>query len=123
MPIEFERFAETCIALDNQLYARTIEKKTPTARIPTSIPLSSAPTAPRPSSPVPTSTPQGEPIELDSTARKAYRKANNLYAYCGDPNHWIKECPKAKAKGLKLNTTSSTPTTASVLYVSKNVEG
>lgn len=134
MPIEFGKFAETCIALDNQLYARTIEKKIPVTRIPTSTPLL-IPTAPQPSSPTPTSIPQGEPMELDATARKAYRKANNLCAYCGDPNHWVKECPKAKAKGLKLNTTSHTPTlpttpnqpitppTASVLYVSKNVEG
>jgi len=68
MPIEFERFAEACIALDNQLYARTLEKKTSSTRTPTSIP-------------------QGEPMELDSTARKAYRKANNLYTYYGNPNH------------------------------------
>ncbi|KAF4301680.1 hypothetical protein GTA08_BOTSDO10407 [Botryosphaeria dothidea] len=86
MPLEFEKFAETCIALDNQLYARTIEKKTPVTRTPTSTPLF-IPATPRSSSPAPTSIPQSKPMELDASARKAYRRANNLCAYCGNPNH------------------------------------
>ena len=135
---EFSKFAEECIHLDNEMYARQQEKRKGTTNTSKGNPPKSSrttPPAPIPASnpvsnPTPTSTPApgGEPMELDSTQRKAYRRANNLCTYCGDSGHWVKNCPKAKNKGNRpaANQATTVPApapSASVLYATKNVDG
>jgi hypothetical protein len=84
MPLDFSSYANKCISLDNDLFTRQKEKK----RIQ---PLVLAPNPPtiRPTTPV---LPPG-PMELDSTQRKAYRRANNLCTYCGQPGYFVRDCP------------------------------
>lgn len=129
LPTEFSKFAEKCIHLDNEMYARQQEKKKGSSQPKGGYSPKPAKPVPIRTIPTPSPAPGGEPMEIDSTQRKAYRRANNLCTYCGDPGHWVKNCPKAKTKGRKPAASQATaakpaPTTrpaASVLYASKNV--
>jgi hypothetical protein len=87
MPLEFSLYANKCISLDNNLFARQKEKRKNQPSISTPATLQPA-TQPTTYPAVPTS----GPIELDSTQRKAYRRANNLCTYCGQPGHFIRDC-------------------------------
>lgn len=134
LPTTISEFAALCIKLDNQIEARAREKKYTTTK-----PIQNQIINPaqKPKNPLKseresrsdTSNPQlavGDPMELDSASRKAYRKANNLCTYCGAAGHWVRNCQKAQSKkgriasaSLDTNEDSENP---SALYHTKNEE-
>jgi hypothetical protein len=104
MPLDFSSYMNKYISLDNDLFARQKEKK----RIQ---PLVSAPNplTIRPTTPI---LPPG-PMELDSTQRKAYCRANNLYTYYGQPGYFIQDCPypgRKKFSNISYASTTALPT-------------
>lgn len=125
-------FASLCIKLDNQIEARSREKQISKKGAPTTsltpLPPQLIKQNPSPVSvqdyktPISYSTPSyatGDPMELDSASRKAYRKANNLCTYCGAPGHWVKSCPNLKSKENKI---ANAIVGNSVIYEAKNFE-
>ena len=120
LPDTTEEFPALCINLDNQIRARLQERKNTkprnfdtqrqTSLIPQSpkspfVPQSVQLTQPASLRPAP-SPQQGEPMDLDAASRKAYRRANNLCTYCSAAGHWVKNCPKAKARNNRSATMS-----------------
>jgi hypothetical protein len=99
MPLDFSSYTNKYISLDNDLFARQKEKK----RIQ---PPVSAPNPPTiyPTTPI---LPPG-PMELDSTQRKAYRRANNLYTYYSQPGHFVRDCPHPGRKKFAPTSTATT---------------
>lgn len=136
LPNLITEFASLCIRLDNQIEARAREKKIPRSeaqRLSSTVPPQFLKSSQPPISveqykaPVSYSVPShitGDPMELDSASRQAYRRANNLCTYCGASGHWVKNCQKLKSKNkIATATTGSDKNTNegnSVLYQSKN---
>lgn len=140
LPDTIEEFAALCIKLDNQIQARLHERKNPrlrnlgfrnpalsTVNSPraqsTSKPTQIAPSQNASSS---HNTQYGEPMELDAASRKAYRIANNLCTYCAADGHWIRDCPKAKARNARVAAATLDVNTAQrddeILYETKNIQ-
>ncbi|KAI0998468.1 hypothetical protein K3495_g9726 [Podosphaera aphanis] len=111
MSSTFTEFATECIQLDNEMFARSREKKklAQPSQHP-SRPISSLPIKSRPIATIQSQTTalgEGDPMELDNSeagraARKAYRRVNNLCGYCGQPGHRVAVCPKLAAKSSRL---------------------
>jgi hypothetical protein len=74
IPLDFSSYMNKYISLDNDLFTHQKEKK----RIQPLVLALNPPTI-HPTTPI---LPPG-PMELDSTQRKAYHRANNLCTYCG----------------------------------------
>lgn len=134
LPTSICDFANLCIKLDNQIEARTQERRgskqfrnsnmsfghqlTDTKHALESVEKSKITLPENHNRPV-----VGEPMELDAISRKAYRRANNLCTYCGGAGHWVKNCTKARNKTLAAATISnysSPKITAEPLYQAKN---
>lgn len=140
LPDTIEEFAALCIKLDNQIQARLHERKNPRFRTlgfknqaPATVnsprgQSTSKPTqlAPSENASSPHNTQYGEPMELDAAARKAYRIANNLCTYCGANGHWIRDCPKAKARNARISAATVDENLAQsedqILYETKNIQ-
>jgi hypothetical protein len=99
MPLDFSSYTNKYISLNNDLFARQKKKK----RIQPPV------SAPNPSTIYPTTPilPPG-PIKLDSTQRKAYRRANNLCTYCGQPSHFVRDCPYPRRKKFAPTSAATT---------------
>lgn len=96
-------FASLCIKLDNQIHARSRERtelKKPRNILNDQFNQKRNSTFESLTTPISRSV--GDPMELDATSRKAYRRANNLCTYCGEPGHWVKSCSKAQTKNNKI---------------------
>ncbi|KAF5202054.1 Retrotransposon-derived protein peg10 [Thalictrum thalictroides] len=107
MPTKMSEFAALCIKLDNQIEARAQERRDnkpfrPPGNSYLAPPFQNLPPPPSQSAPKPSQLPVGEPMELDSAARQAFRKANNLCTYCGKTGHWVKDCEKALKRSVKV---------------------
>jgi hypothetical protein len=104
IPLDFSSYANKCISLDNDLFTRQKEKK----RIQPPVSASNLPTI-HPTTPVlPPS-----PMELDSTQRKAYHRANNLYTYYSQPGYFVRDCPypgRKKFSNISYTSTTALPT-------------
>lgn len=131
MSDNFSAFATTCISLDNDLYARILEKKHEPIAASSSRPASrlTAPVASRPvAAAAPQNTPASDPMDLDNSEagrakRKAYRLTNNLCLYCGQAGHAVRNCPRiaARAQIAEASVQSSgEPSSEIVIYDAKN---
>jgi hypothetical protein len=101
MPLDFSSYTNKYISLDNDLFAYQKERK----RIQPPVSAPNPPTI-HPTTPIlPPS-----PIELNSTQKKAYHRANNLYTYYSQPSHFIQDYPYPGRK--KFSNISYASTTA-----------
>jgi hypothetical protein len=110
-PDSLELYAQLCITIDNRQHDREMEKKHASKPKPSSSQSSGKGNHAGPSSSSRNShpshqsrsTPQSDPMEIDSTkkhkkltdAEKQRRRDNNLCLYCASPDHRRAECPLA----------------------------
>lgn len=106
------QFAKACIELDNQFFARSLEKRSSSFFSLPPKPRAPQPLAPRPFQPLPPRAPQpfarppmaprappaafqGDPMQLDAARAKvkAERRAKGLCLYCGSAEHFVSACP------------------------------
>lgn len=110
-PTTFEAYAQLCISLDNEWFARQSEKRShhsspQTSSSSTKPKTSTTPqTFPKPATQFSvqlqhTSSSGGDPMDLDALRkeRREHRIKNNLCLYCGEPGHQARNCPKSKAR-------------------------